>query len=687
MFLSKVFCILGVIGMFYSPWASPAKADGPTVVINELLWMGSSASSADEWIELRNLTDQPVDLSNWQLTKKSSGAEVAMLTIPMGKVIAPNGQFLISNYSSTNTASTLNVVSDLVTTDVALSNSALQIKLYDASHIIMDVADDGVGNPLSGNFDSSKKVFVSMERNPNPGDGTIATNWHSASTSLGFKDGAPELGTPGITNSNGLPAAQAGADQNTQVGQMVNFDGSDSTDPENQPLTFSWDFGDGGAASDATPTHVYVAAGSYVVTLTVSDGLDANSDSLLVTVSPADVVQSETAPVTPLGPGVPSSCHGLMLSEIFPNPSGIDTDEFIEIQNTTTADILVGKCSVATSTTKNFSLPAGIHVPAGGWLNLPKSQTHLSLTNAGGTILLLDSDGTELDRTTYPTAPEGKSWAKVGGAWLWTEAPTPGATNIEKVTPSTSTTKKSSSTKKTGNKKIAVAAQSVSIADVQQLDSGDRVIVQGLVTTMLGSLGSQLAFIQDGQAGVTMVVPNGEPVITIGDVVKIEGTVRLYQGRRRVAVAAHGLSLVGIQDVIPIEVATDDVSADQADLLVHTKGIVALASGLGIEIDDGSGPVTIYLKSSTGIVRPKVKAGDTVDVIGIVNVATSGIRILPRQQSDLHVEKVLGATSVAAPVTLPPANQQQSWWYWVMAGLGGLGAAARPLWRAWRGQK
>jgi hypothetical protein len=33
--------------------APKAKAEGSTVVINELLWMGSSASSADEWIESR----------------------------------------------------------------------------------------------------------------------------------------------------------------------------------------------------------------------------------------------------------------------------------------------------------------------------------------------------------------------------------------------------------------------------------------------------------------------------------------------------------------------------------------------------------------------------------------------------------------------------------------------------------
>ncbi|MBI3572660.1 MAG: lamin tail domain-containing protein, partial [Candidatus Kerfeldbacteria bacterium] len=196
-------------------------ADGPTVVINELMWMGSSASSADEWIELRNLTDQPVDLSNWQLTKKSSGNEVAMLTIPTGKTLPANGYFLISNYANTNTSSVLSVVPNYVTTDVALSNSALQVKLYDQNHVLLDTADDGVGNPLAGNFDSTKKIYAAMERNPIPGDGTLGQSWHAASRGVGFQDGKTERGTPGSINSNGLPLANAGPDQNAVAGQDV----------------------------------------------------------------------------------------------------------------------------------------------------------------------------------------------------------------------------------------------------------------------------------------------------------------------------------------------------------------------------------------------------------------------------------------------------------------------------------
>jgi PKD repeat protein len=53
-------------------------------------------------------------------------------------------------------------------------------------------------------------------------------------------------------------------------GQSAHFD-SGATDPDGDPLTFSWDFGDSGTSTGANPTHFYATAGVYTATVTVTD--------------------------------------------------------------------------------------------------------------------------------------------------------------------------------------------------------------------------------------------------------------------------------------------------------------------------------------------------------------------------------------------------------------------------------
>lgn len=73
-----------------------------------------------------------------------------------------------------------------------------------------------------------------------------------------------------------------------------------ATDADGDPLTYRWDFGDGSPASDADrladPTHTYGAAGSYDVTLEVSDGHDTSRHSASVT-----VVAANAAPTAAFG--------------------------------------------------------------------------------------------------------------------------------------------------------------------------------------------------------------------------------------------------------------------------------------------------------------------------------------------------------------------------------------------------
>jgi hypothetical protein len=49
-----------------------------------------------------------------------------------------------------------------------------------------------------------------------------------------------------------------------------------ASDPDHDPLTYTWDFGDGVTASSSTPTHVYRSEGTFPVALTVADNRGAS---------------------------------------------------------------------------------------------------------------------------------------------------------------------------------------------------------------------------------------------------------------------------------------------------------------------------------------------------------------------------------------------------------------------------
>jgi PKD repeat protein len=56
----------------------------------------------------------------------------------------------------------------------------------------------------------------------------------------------------------------------------VAFSSAGSFDPEGQPLTYSWAFGDGSTSTEANPAHTYTTAGAYQARLTVSDGVNTS---------------------------------------------------------------------------------------------------------------------------------------------------------------------------------------------------------------------------------------------------------------------------------------------------------------------------------------------------------------------------------------------------------------------------
>ena len=55
------------------------------------------------------------------------------------------------------------------------------------------------------------------------------------------------------------------------VGHLVTFNGSDSSDPDGFITSYEWNFGDGNTSTGMVVTHSYSSAGTYAVTLEVTD--------------------------------------------------------------------------------------------------------------------------------------------------------------------------------------------------------------------------------------------------------------------------------------------------------------------------------------------------------------------------------------------------------------------------------
>lgn len=168
------------------------------VALNEVAWMGTTANSADEWIELYNNTTENIDLSGWKLAVKDK------FEIELSGTIPAQGFFLLAKEGAISDPEV-----DL-TFSGDLSDKGEILELYDEFGNVMESLDCS-----GGWFGGDKPSKASMERiNPQvcvSDKENWSTNW-SIKVKEGQKEayingkdreGNPIYGTPKAANSIG----------------------------------------------------------------------------------------------------------------------------------------------------------------------------------------------------------------------------------------------------------------------------------------------------------------------------------------------------------------------------------------------------------------------------------------------------------------------------------------------------
>lgn len=143
----------------------------------------------------------------------------------------------------------------------------------------------------------------------------------------------------------------------------------------------------------------------------------------------------ESEPEPEITPGPESACEEVVITEILPNPAGMDTNaEYIELYNPTDEIIALDNCGLATTAnSKIYWFQAGSELSPQAYVAFYNSQTGLTLANAaGGSVFLLSADEVELDNVEYaPELEDDVAWAKFDDdLWQATYTLTPGAANV-----------------------------------------------------------------------------------------------------------------------------------------------------------------------------------------------------------------------------------------------------------------
>lgn len=408
-------CLIFIMGQhsLFSPTASAESTDG---VVIAHMYPGATGTATQEFIELYNNSDVPIDVTNWCIEYLSSSEnkqwDVCLDTpdISTKLFIAPHGY---ATFVSNELNAVLTTSAD-VYFDGGIYASRAYVQLVDAYKNIVDIVGWGALGDASYPAATKPANGKSLQRK-----------------SLGLMMQDTDIDSDDFIEADPLIHESDVYEDEIIVDVCPNIDESQIEPPEGYLVDES---------GDCQPDSCLNIEGLQV---SVPDGYNSDDMGSCTQNDECDnlpEIQESIPEYMVRGDG--NDCvieySSLQLTEVLPNAIGSDAgNEFIELYNAgnEAVDLTFYSLKIGINSDKVYSFPVGSIVSPGEYRTFSDSEIKFTLVNSSSKVVLTAIGGNIFgDTGIYNDADEGTSWALLDGDWGYTNRPTPDAQNLTSIT-------------------------------------------------------------------------------------------------------------------------------------------------------------------------------------------------------------------------------------------------------------
>jgi uncharacterized protein YdeI (BOF family) len=203
----------------------------------------------------------------------------------------------------------------------------------------------------------------------------------------------------------------------------------------------------------------------------------------------------------------------------------------------------------------------------------------------------------------------------------------------------------------------------LSIAAARLAPFNAKVRVRGIVTLPSDLADEGIAAIQDSSGAILLRLGDEAGSLQLGDLVEVFGTRSTMTGMETIRIVEAARHLGSQAQPSPRRRATGALGEPDEAVLVVVRGAVAIsprrtsANNVYFDVDDGSGPIRVYVAPEANIDTDAVLIGSWLEVEGVLGQETTGrlpdrgYRLWPRTDGDLQIISAASGSSTGGSST------------------------------------